>query len=102
MFYARVHPNFLHISYNIVITGGELIGKMNELVIENAKTTLHAEELISQIRAIWDEWDLKEKAEKQGWWLLIGSLVMPKLFWWLTTKSKMYANLLRKFASKDD
>ena len=47
-------------------TGGELIGEMNELIIENAKITLHAEELISQIKDMWDEWDCKEKAEKQG------------------------------------
>ena len=36
---------------------------MNDLIIENAKTTLHGEELIRQIRVMWDEWDLKDKEQ---------------------------------------
>ncbi|KAJ7385893.1 hypothetical protein OS493_013929 [Desmophyllum pertusum] len=41
-------------------SGGHLTGQMSEVITQYKPKTAHAQELIAEIRVMWDEWDLRE------------------------------------------
>ena len=47
-------------------SGGAMTAEMCDAIANIKIGSAHAEELIAQVRKIWDEWDLKEDEDKQG------------------------------------
>ena len=41
-------------------SGGQLTEKMSEVIAQEEPKRVHAQELIAEIRAMWDEWDLRD------------------------------------------
>ena len=41
-------------------SGGKLTKKMSEVIAQDEPKKVHAKELIAEIRAMWDEWDLRD------------------------------------------
>lgn len=41
-------------------SGGQLTEKMSEVIAAEEPTKVHAQQLIAEIRAMWDEWDLRD------------------------------------------
>ncbi|KAJ7385894.1 hypothetical protein OS493_013930 [Desmophyllum pertusum] len=41
-------------------SGGHLTEQMSEVITQHKPKTAHAQELIAEIRAMWDEWDLRD------------------------------------------
>ena len=41
-------------------SGGNLTEKMSEVIAQGEPKKVHAQELIAEIRAMWDEWDLRD------------------------------------------
>ncbi|XP_071792114.1 uncharacterized protein [Asterias amurensis] len=44
-------------------SGGELTGKMRDAINDMELNSVHAKNLLDQIKVIWDEWDLKDKVK---------------------------------------
>ena len=43
--------------------GGKITAEMRDIIAKNTKATPHATKLIEEVRAMWDEWDLKEEVK---------------------------------------
>merc|ERR1711860_79092 len=46
--------------------GGQLTEKIQEAITSKAKLSAHADNLIGEIKLIWDEWDIAEEGQKSG------------------------------------
>ena len=44
-------------------SGGQLTAKMSDMIAEDVPKEAHAQKLIAEIRAMWDEWDLREESK---------------------------------------
>ena len=47
-------------------SGGQLTEKMSEVIAQEEPKKVHAQELIAEIRAMWDEWDLREDGKRDN------------------------------------
>ena len=45
-------------------SGGQLTEKMSEVIAQEEPKKVHAQELIAEIRTMWDEWDLREDGKR--------------------------------------
>ena len=45
-------------------SGGSLTDKMSEVIAQDEPKKVHAQELIAEIRKMWDEWDLREDGKR--------------------------------------
>ena len=45
-------------------SGGRLTAKMSEVIAQEEPKKVHAQELIAEIRAMWDEWDLRDDGKR--------------------------------------
>ena len=47
-------------------SGGELTEEMSDVIAKDKPNSVHAQELIAEIRKMWDEWDLKDSSAGDG------------------------------------